>query len=103
MEPFVFAYLDDIIEWSVSGTPPWHGTLRPEPPTSSSPVAFAQEVPEVGLETRTSGCIRELNARLTEAPVLACPDFSEKLVLQTDASDCGLGAVLTQQHQGAER
>ncbi|KAM8714816.1 hypothetical protein ACLKA7_001219 [Drosophila subpalustris] len=45
----------------------------------------------------------ELKARLTEAPVLACPDFSEKFVLQTDASDCGLGAVLTQQHQGAER
>ncbi|KAL7726226.1 hypothetical protein ACLKA6_001630 [Drosophila palustris] len=45
----------------------------------------------------------ELKARLTEAPVLACPDFSEKFVLQTDASDCGLGAVLTEQHQGAER
>ncbi|KAL7723714.1 hypothetical protein ACLKA6_018065 [Drosophila palustris] len=45
----------------------------------------------------------ELKARLTEGPVLACPDFSEKFVLQTDASDCGLGAVLTQQHQGAER
>ncbi|KAL7725738.1 hypothetical protein ACLKA6_000629 [Drosophila palustris] len=27
----------------------------------------------------------ELKARLTEAPVLACPDFSEKFVLQTDA------------------
>ncbi|KAM8718738.1 hypothetical protein ACLKA7_001451 [Drosophila subpalustris] len=26
----------------------------------------------------------ELKARLTEAPVLACPDFSEKFVLQTD-------------------
>ncbi|KAL7727252.1 hypothetical protein ACLKA6_016010 [Drosophila palustris] len=45
----------------------------------------------------------ELKARLTEPPVLACPDFSEKFVHQTDASDCGLGAVLSQQHQGAER
>ncbi|KAL7723924.1 hypothetical protein ACLKA6_011998 [Drosophila palustris] len=45
----------------------------------------------------------ELKARLTEAPVLACPDFNEKFVLQTDASDCGLGAVLTQQQEGAER
>ncbi|KAM8701992.1 hypothetical protein ACLKA7_005513 [Drosophila subpalustris] len=33
----------------------------------------------------------ELRARLSEAPVLACPDISEKFVLQTDASECGLG------------
>ncbi|KAL7726137.1 hypothetical protein ACLKA6_002607 [Drosophila palustris] len=54
--------------------------------------ALSQKEPEVGLETGTAGCIRG-----------ACLDFSEKFVLQTDASDCGLGAVLTQQHQGAER
>ncbi|KAM8701589.1 hypothetical protein ACLKA7_007770 [Drosophila subpalustris] len=51
--------------------------------------ALSQKQPEVGLETGTAGCIRGA--------------FSEKFVLQTDASDCGLGAVLTQQHQGAER
>jgi len=45
----------------------------------------------------------EPKRKLTEAPVLACPDFSEKFVLQTDASDIGLGAVLTQKIQGTER
>lgn len=44
-----------------------------------------------------------LKVRLTEAPVLACPDFSVPFTLQTDASDYGLGAVLTQVLDGAER
>jgi transposase InsO family protein len=44
-----------------------------------------------------------LKTSLTQAPVLACPDFAERFTLQTDASDIGLGAVLTQQIQGTER
>ncbi len=44
-----------------------------------------------------------LKAKLTEAPVLACPDFSRTFKLQTDASDYGLGAVLTQDFDEGER
>ncbi|XP_070072240.1 uncharacterized protein [Drosophila takahashii] len=45
----------------------------------------------------------DLKKKLTEALVLACPDFNLRFQLQTDASDFGLGAVLTQQVDGTER
>ena len=38
----------------------------------------------------------EIKLCLSDAPVLACPDFEIPFVLQTDASNTGLGAVLTQ-------
>jgi len=40
---------------------------------------------------------------LTDAHVLACPDFSIKMTLQTDPSNYGLGGVLTQEIDGQKR
>ncbi|TDG38417.1 hypothetical protein AWZ03_015160, partial [Drosophila navojoa] len=37
-----------------------------------------------------------VKAKLTKSPVLACPDFSQLFCLQTDASNYGLGVILTQ-------
>ena len=42
----------------------------------------------------------ELKQRLERAPVLIYPRFDMKYMLNTDASDTGIGAVLSQVHDG---
>eukprot|EP00112_Aurelia_sp_Birch-Aquarium-sp1_P022168 Seg6151.1 transcript_id=Seg6151.1/GoldUCD/mRNA.D3Y31 product="Retrovirus-related Pol polyprotein from transposon 297" protein_id=Seg6151.1/GoldUCD/D3Y31 len=43
-----------------------------------------------------------LKELLMQSPILCCPDFNKPFVLQTDASNHGLGAVLTQEQDGVE-
>ena len=44
----------------------------------------------------------KLKTLLCSSPVLKSPDFSRPFVLQTDASDRGVGAVLSQPHERGE-
>lgn len=46
---------------------------------------------------------QEVKKKLIEEPVLTRPDFTKPFTLQTDASDVGLGAVLTQEVEGNEK
>lgn len=48
-------------------------------------------------------CFEELKVRLTTAPVLAYADFSQRFILEVDASHGGLGAVLSQEQDGKLR
>jgi len=45
----------------------------------------------------TEQAFQLLKQALVSAPVLAFPNFNEPFVVDTDASDCGIGAVLHQQ------
>ena len=44
-----------------------------------------------------------LKRQLTNPPLLAYPRFEEKFILDTDASDTGIGGVLSQLHDENER
>ena len=46
--------------------------------------------------TECQQCLEELKDRLTTTPVLAYPDYSRPFILDTDANDFGIGAVLAQ-------
>ncbi len=43
-----------------------------------------------------------LKRALTSSPILHAPDFGSPFILQTDASDTGLGAVQSQIQEGKE-
>ncbi|XP_057195726.1 uncharacterized protein LOC130557734 [Triplophysa rosa] len=51
---------------------------------------------------KAEAAFRDLKRALTSSPVLYAPDFGCQFILQTDASDTGLGAVLSQVLEGEE-
>ena len=54
----------------------------------------------------TSDCqvaFESLKKKLTESPVLSLPRDEGKFILDTDASDCSIGAVLSQEQDGEEK
>jgi hypothetical protein len=45
---------------------------------------------------------QHLKSKLISCPILQYPDFSREFILKTDASNCGLGAVLSQGQIGKD-
>jgi hypothetical protein len=54
-------------------------------------------------QNECQSAFEELKSRLVSSPILAHPDFSKKFILDTDASNEAIGAVLSQEIDGKER
>ncbi|GBM75540.1 Retrovirus-related Pol polyprotein from transposon 17.6 [Araneus ventricosus] len=46
--------------------------------------------------------LEKVEGKLTQKPVLFAPDFKREFIVQTDASDLGVGVILTQRINGEE-
>ncbi|GFT06480.1 retrovirus-related Pol polyprotein from transposon 17.6 [Trichonephila clavipes] len=58
---------------------------------------------EITCTTECENAFRELKGKLIDKPILYAPNFEREFIVQTDASNAGMGAVLTQlTEQGEE-
>lgn len=59
--------------------------------------------PPIEWTVECESAFQKLKQELLQAPILAYADFAQPFVVYTDASNCGLGAVLAQRQGGVER
>ncbi|XP_070819607.1 uncharacterized protein [Chaetodon trifascialis] len=59
--------------------------------------------PSVQWTDQCEAAFQQLKRELLQAPILAYADYTLPFIIYTDASNCGLGAVLAQEQDGLER
>ena len=69
---------------------------------SSSPYRLQEKGSTFRWTANCRDAFETLKTKLTSAPILAFPKPSDTFILDTDASECGIGAVLSQRQEGIE-
>lgn len=83
----------------------WYQRFIKDYSTLTAPISqlLRKERTKFGWTEEADLAFQKVKAALVTAPVLMMPDYSKPFLLQTDASDVGIGAVLTQEIEGEER
>lgn len=89
------------------GTASWYRRFIPNFSSLSAPLnkltSQGKKAPPFLWTPETNKAFQELKECLVSAPILSCPDYSKPFEVHTDASDFGIGAVLTQTLNGQEK
>ena len=67
------------------------------PPSNSTKKRLSKSVKWEDAQEKAFVTLRK---SLLHRPILRLPDHNETFILHTDVSNCGLGAALTQEHEG---
>lgn len=88
----------------VVGLASWYRRFVPNFSTLTAPLtALLKKNVSFKWDDNCQTSFESIKTHLISAPVLSCPNFEVPFSLQTDASDYGLGAVLSQQHEDGEK
>lgn len=88
----------------IVGIASWYRRFVPSFSTLVSPLTRLTEKNRPFLwDNDCEQALNQIKEHLVSAPILACPDFTLPFTVETDASDYGLGAVLSQEQEGGEK
>lgn len=86
------------------GVTSWYRRFIPDMASLVSPIThlLRKRSPFIW-STECDRAFLKVKEYLVSSPVISCPDFDRPFTIQTDASDYGLGAVLTQSYPEGEK